>query len=192
MQSINRRTFLAGSAATATSLMAPQFVRAQNKHKVLVIGAGLSGLNTALTLQSAGVDVQVIEGSQRIGGRVLSNRNIPGAPEFGGTSMGAGYARIVDAARNHGVPLIDFSPIIPYFRQREIAIGGEIITLDKWPEHPSNPFPAPLKQIPPWAFLFVLMGNESPLKSADDWISPELAHLDISVHEWMSQKGASW
>ncbi len=41
--------------------------------EVLVVGAGLAGLSAAIALQSAGVDVSVIESSDRAGGRVASD-----------------------------------------------------------------------------------------------------------------------
>jgi len=40
---------------------------------VLVIGAGLAGLNTAIHLQSRGANVRVVEASDRPGGRVASD-----------------------------------------------------------------------------------------------------------------------
>ena len=41
--------------------------------KVIVIGAGLAGLSAAITLQDAGVEVEVHESSDRIGGRVATD-----------------------------------------------------------------------------------------------------------------------
>lgn len=41
--------------------------------EVIVIGAGLAGLSTAIHLQEAGVDVAIIEASDRPGGRVTSD-----------------------------------------------------------------------------------------------------------------------
>jgi phytoene dehydrogenase-like protein len=44
------------------------------KHDVVIVGAGLAGLNSARLLQDAGVDVLVLESSNRPGGRVKSDR----------------------------------------------------------------------------------------------------------------------
>jgi len=41
--------------------------------EVLIVGAGLAGLNAAIHLEAAGVDVTVIESSDRAGGRVSSD-----------------------------------------------------------------------------------------------------------------------
>ena len=43
------------------------------KSEVLIVGAGLAGINAAITLESAGVDVRVIEASDRPGGRIASD-----------------------------------------------------------------------------------------------------------------------
>ena len=40
---------------------------------VLIVGAGLAGLNAAINLESKGADVTVIESSDRAGGRVASD-----------------------------------------------------------------------------------------------------------------------
>lgn len=41
--------------------------------EVLIVGAGLAGLNAAINLEAAGVDVRVIESADRAGGRVASD-----------------------------------------------------------------------------------------------------------------------
>ena len=46
---------------------------ASRSAEVLIIGAGLAGLSAAITLESAGVDVTVIEASDRPGGRIASD-----------------------------------------------------------------------------------------------------------------------
>lgn len=58
---ISRRDFLAGS----TSALLPP-----NSKTVVVIGAGISGIAAARTLQDRGVSVKVLESRNRIGGRI--------------------------------------------------------------------------------------------------------------------------
>jgi monoamine oxidase len=71
---LNRREFssrlAAGLAASAVGL--PRAARATGAAApdVLVIGAGLSGLESALLLEEQGARVQVIEARRRVGGRV--------------------------------------------------------------------------------------------------------------------------
>src|SRR5690606_15831861 len=102
VSSINRRSVLAGGTALAALATLPSMLRGQDRSQVLVLGAGLSGLEAALLLQDAGMEVKVIEGSQRVGGRVLSQREVPGNPESGGTSFSPGYARLMSACASYG------------------------------------------------------------------------------------------
>jgi monoamine oxidase len=67
---LNRRTVLKAMGTAPILAAAPQAVRAMNESDVIVIGAGLSGLNSALMLQGEGLDVRVLEGRNRIGGRM--------------------------------------------------------------------------------------------------------------------------
>ncbi len=104
---ITRRTALAVTAAASTVLMTKR-VSAEAKSDVIIIGAGLSSLNAALILEELGAKVTVLEGTNRIGGRLYtaSDKDIPGSQEMGGSSIGAGYARLVDAANKFGVKLV--------------------------------------------------------------------------------------
>ena len=45
------------------------------KNKVLVIGAGISGLAAAKNLNDSGYDVTVLEAKDRIGGRLYTDRS---------------------------------------------------------------------------------------------------------------------
>jgi monoamine oxidase len=182
---ISRRTIIQGLGAASLITATPHLLRAQNKSNVMIIGAGLSGLGAAGILQEAGVNVQVIEGRNRIGGRVQSVRNIPGNPEAGGTAFGPGYARLVDAANTHGVDLIDITPITPYFFDRQLVIDNEVISREDWPTHPRNPFPAAAKEVMPWMYLRLLLGRGNPLQTSDAWLDPEHADLDVSLHEYL-------
>ena len=187
---ISRRTIIK-ALGSAPLLAASGPVRALNKTDVIVIGAGLSGLNAALLLESGGMNVTVLEGRDRIGGRVQSLRNIPGNPEVGGTAFAPGYARLVDAATKYDVGLIDITPTIPFFFDRQVVLKDQFISNAEWPESPLNPFPEPFKKAPPYGYYNMLMGSINPLKTSDAWLSPENAKYDISLHDWLLQMGQS-
>ncbi len=188
---IDRRTLISTAGAAAALSLSPGLLRAQQSGRpVIVLGAGLAGLTAALTLQDAGMNVRVLESRNRVGGRVLSHRNVPGNPESGGTSFAPGYARVVSACTTYGVGLVDLTPIVPLFFQRDLYLGTERIAADKWLSHPRNPFPEPLKKMLPWSFLLATIGAKNPLKTNDAWADPANKQLDVPLHDWL--KGQGW
>ncbi len=71
--------------------------------KVVVIGAGLSGLSAATDLQDAGVEVVVLEARDRVGGRVEGGA-VAGCPvELGGTWLGDGHERMYQLVERLGL-----------------------------------------------------------------------------------------
>ncbi len=189
---VSRRTLVKGiGALPLAAALGSGPLRAQNRTTVIVIGAGLSGLNAALLLEEQGIDVQVLEGRQRVGGRVLSHRDVPGNPESGGTSFGPGYARLMDACKKFNIGLIDVTPIVPFFNDRELVLDGKLIPEDQWPTHPQNPFPATSRRSMPWSYLNPIIGKNNPLKNADSWLDPVNARYDVSLHQWLTSLGVS-
>lgn len=92
---LSRREMLQASlAAAAGVLLSSRFeVAAQTGRRVIVVGAGFSGLTAAYELSRAGYDVTVVEARSRVGGRVVSFDDIvPGkSVEGGGELIGTNH-----------------------------------------------------------------------------------------------------
>jgi monoamine oxidase len=114
MNSLSRRRLLRQlfSAAIAASSAAAAI---RPGTRVLVIGAGVSGLAAARQLKAAGCTVTVLEGRNRIGGRVSTDRATFGVPmELGaqfihGKSDGRTANPIWDLARLQGWSTVPYS-----------------------------------------------------------------------------------
>ena len=109
---LERREFLKlALAATAGVCAAPAdlFGRVGRGRRVIVIGAGFSGLACAYELLRAGCEVIVLEARNRIGGRVLSFRDmVPGkVVEGGGELIGSNHPTWVTYARRFGLRFND-------------------------------------------------------------------------------------
>ena len=157
--------------------------------EAVVIGAGLAGLNAAVHLQDAGVDVRVVEAQDRVGGRVRSMRELGGNLEAGGTYIGAAYRRVIAAASRHDVRLIDVTPSLNFFREQDLVLDGEIIRQSEWPAHPANPFPDRDRALMPWTFGRMLTARQNPLAEPRNWLDPDQAVHDVSMYEWMRGLG---
>jgi phytoene dehydrogenase-like protein len=88
------------------------------KSEVLIVGAGLAGINAAITLESAGVDVTVIEASDRAGGRMASDVIDGFICDRGFQLINAKYPALQEL---DVIKEIDF---IPAPRVIEVAIGN--------------------------------------------------------------------
>ena len=193
--SISRREFVAStvSAAVAASASSTAWTAAAGDPDVIVIGAGLSGLGSALTLEENGLKVLVLEGRRRVGGRVYSLFNVPGHPEAGGNTIANAYGRMIAAGKKYDVELVNLAPRLFANRSgQELYLDGEHIPLkDSWPTHKRNPFAAEQKKLPPWAWADVMFKLHMPFKDIENWYDPKYAPYDISVHDFLVSKGAT-
>lgn len=187
----------AGAAAVMTIGKAGAAVLPATKHSktdavdVIVIGAGLSGLGATKLLEEQGTKVLILEGRQRIGGRMYTFSNIPGLPEAGANTMTPGYGRTIDAAHWGGVELVDVTKRQMLNAKQELVLGGKVIPRDQWPASPLNPFPADQKKTMPWEYASRIISQKNPLKNYTDWVSPLSQNLDVSVYDFLKSEGAS-
>jgi monoamine oxidase len=138
---VARRALLrAGLGGAAATLLGTRRVSAQlgpgelavSPRRILVLGAGVSGLTAALALHRRGHDVQVIEYQNRVGGRLLS------VPLKGGqfTEAGGGHFRsnmplVLRYLRAFGLPVMSMNDGLPrYLVGGKTAQGAD---LANWP-----------------------------------------------------------
>lgn len=118
---------LPSSANTPTSNTLQTAVA--TKPKVVVLGAGFSGLAAAHLLSKQGIDVTVLEACSRIGGRVFSHKidetdNL--VIELGAEWVGASHKRLIELCKELGLELKNNQ-----FNTR-LLYKGEYFAPDKW------------------------------------------------------------
>lgn len=96
--------------------------------RIAIVGAGIAGLNAALTLQDAGLTCQIYEASGRIGGRMHSDTSSWGdgqVSEWCGEFVDPDHSTIHQLIQRCGLSTIDLgagsasqSPSVLYFLQR--------------------------------------------------------------------------
>ena len=163
---------------------------AKEKYDAIVVGAGLSGLNAAILLEEAGYDVLVLEGRNRLGGRVYTLEHVPGKPEAAGEYIGANYARMINMV--HKMDLKMYNPEInntnrPWMYQ----IKGEWIDSKSWASHKFNPLKGDDRELLPHRYLSTLSNRDNPLKDMplDAWLKEDYHQFDIPHDQYLRSKG---
>ena len=186
----DRRHFLA--AASATSLLpSAAFAKgalAAEHCDVLVIGGGLSGLNSAMMLGDMGHKVIVLEAGDIVGGRVKTIATSEGPLDVGASQIGRGYARVIDACQKLDLKLIsEDRDLLPFgFRFKD-----QWVDTKTWADNPLNKTVGDERRIPPMLMGQAVTAKWNPCKNLDDWLDPSLAASDISLRQLMQQKGYS-
>lgn len=103
---MTRRRFLA--AATAAAVLPGCGRTTVRRRSVVVVGAGLAGLAAADAASRDGWDVTVLEAEDRVGGRVLTARDVGDRTvELGGEFIDASHEAMLGLARRYALGIDD-------------------------------------------------------------------------------------
>lgn len=168
---ITRRDMIQRSLAAAGALLISDrigFATAQGKAgRVVVIGAGFSGLAAAYELTRAGYDVTVVEARNRVGGRVISFSDmVPGKNvEGGGELIGSNHPAWVGYAKQFKLDFLDVGEEDAEF---PIVLNGKRLSADEseklWEEMEAAFKP--------------LLADAANIDADRPWTSPNAAELD--------------
>jgi len=184
---INRRNFSRGFGVVAASSLINKKSLASDKVDVVVIGAGLAGLNAALNLEGEGYKVLVLEAADYIGGRTKTLDLPDGFINLGGQTIGPYYARVRDLAERLGVGLMKVPKRVPMGN----FLNGTLVSSEDWPSSPANKTIGPERTVQPSALEFFYLSNNNTLPDVESWTDPSQSHLDISLLDFLNQSGAS-
>ena len=110
-EGITRREMLQRSLAAAAGVMLSEQLGAlaQSGRRVIVVGAGFSGLTAAYELTRAGYDVTVVEARNRVGGRVVTFGDLvpKKVVEGGGELIGSNHPTWVAYAKQFKLDFLD-------------------------------------------------------------------------------------
>ncbi|MCY4478114.1 MAG: NAD(P)/FAD-dependent oxidoreductase [Gammaproteobacteria bacterium] len=191
--SIRRRQVLKGALSLSALSLSYPFLKPANgfaaeKTTAVVIGGGLSGLNCALLLADFGIDVILLEGSNRFGGRARTADGVETRPEYGASEVGRSYARAIDLCSRLDVNLLpDIRSLLPMSNY----VNGTWVRSGEWADSPVNRMSDDEREMPPIMVGMGLLSRLNPLKNLDDWLSPEFAAYDISMQELFEANGVS-
>ena len=184
---LTRRTFTGALGGTAALPALGRRAFAFESADVIVIGAGLAGLNAALNLEMEGLSTIVLEAADYVGGRVRTFDLPTGPTNAGGQTIGPYYARVRDLAYRLDVPL--FAPA------GRVAMGnyvnGTLMAASDWPTSSANKTSSKERNVQPGALEFFYLSNNNPLPDVESWIEENQAHLDVPLVQYLKSIGAS-
>jgi monoamine oxidase len=185
----SRRSVLTGGSAAIIAGAAPRSAWGKTEVDVAIIGAGLAGLYAAHRLEVAGLKCAIVEADSRVGGRLLTLDDLPGAPDAGGIQVGSNYRLLRHIADDLKVPLL---PSPNEARDVLYRINGKSVRDSAWRTSNANRLSGVERERPPVTLAGLYNAQLPKLEKPSDWLDPAAAaQLDLPYGAMLSNMGAS-
>jgi len=185
---MTRRRFVGALGASGLTLGASRRLRAAEPTNVIVLGAGLAGLYTAMLLEELGVQVVLLEASNHVGGRVQTRKIDGTLHELGASDIGVMYARVLDMMQRLNLERVPSSIRIKPF---SYYVRGQLIRPDEWETSDANWTVGDERPIGPPMMQSHLTNLYNPLQGLEDWLTPKYRSFDIPMAALLTQQGVS-
>lgn len=150
---------------------------------VVVVGAGLSGLNAARNLAKAGLSVAVLEARDRVGGRTLLGKVGKGRFDMGGQFVGEKQHRVQAMAKEYGLELIRVEQVENGLKIRDY--NGSIATFKGTFPRLSLIDPPLVNMLGLGASALKLEYERRKVPAKEPWAAKRAAHWDsLTVKGW--------
>lgn len=169
---MKRRNFIKSGVIAGTTLaIFPVACSKQVDTEILILGAGMAGLNLAYQLQKEGKDCIVLEGSNRLGGRLFSHPILK--RDVGGRGIGDKYVEVMKLVKELSVPIVDITDQVG--NPSAVYFNGKLHA--KWEEESPNPSRLEFSK---------LRGAEG-LKTLEGWY--QRPDLDLLYSDFLTRLG---
>lgn len=150
---------------------------------VVVVGAGLSGLVAAREVVRAGREAVVLEASDRVGGRILTEEPVPGVfLELGAQWIGDTHHRMAALAAELGVEIYDQFEV----GETTYEFGGEVLREAAFHDR----YAADVAAVERVLRRLDVMAES--VSVAEPWAAPDADEWDrITVAQWYDAQGLS-
>lgn len=187
MTGISRRRLNLGIGISSLSCLSGRKLAAFESCDVVVIGAGLAGLNAALNLEADGLNVMVLEAESYVGGRTLTVDFPSGPMNVGGQTIGPYYARVRDLADRFSIKLNPVGGRVPMGNY----VNGSLIASSDWAQSEFNKTIGKERSVQPGALEFFYLSQKNPLPDVESWLEKGQQYLDVPLVKFLKGQGAS-
>jgi len=185
----SRRSVLAsvGAAAIVAGIAPRRSWAASKVSDVIVIGAGVSGLSAALTLEDNDLSVTVLEANNRLGGRCYTMRTPNGNFDCGATTIGPYYGVVRTNAH-----LADVALKAPPGRDKfSYHINGGFVHPDAWESSDYNKTLGEERSVLPERLEFPTVMKYNKIKDLETWSSRDMLRYDVPLDRYLTENGVS-